>query len=46
MAAVNPSETSQPALNDAYKTQGNPASKEPTEQNQANLQAGRNEPLV
>ena len=39
MAAVNPSEPAHPSQNQAYETQGNPASKEPAEQAQSNANA-------
>jgi hypothetical protein len=38
MAAVNASEPAQPSLNTAYNTEGNPASKEPAEQQYAQQQ--------
>lgn len=37
--ALNPTGPSQPTLNQVYSTQGNPATKEPAERVQANINA-------
>jgi hypothetical protein len=41
-SALDPSEPAQPKLDDAYKTRGNPASKEPAEQAEAQRNANDN----
>ena len=42
MAAVNPSEPSQPSLDTAYEVEGNPASKEPAQQAAAKANSADN----